>query len=216
MESRPAHIAIVDDHALFLRGIEHLLAHYPGALEVLTFPSGLDLLDAVDNGLQFDLVITDLAMKTINGIALIHALRQRLISVPVIVLSASEDAVTRANAEQIGAFCFLHKSVDQALLFDTIAEALTTRPLAARAMRKAASGLGEDAEGMEQVLVPQLGAQQLRILAMLAGGARNAEIAEHLNISENTVKTHLKAIFRALGVNTRTAAVQRGRELVLF
>ncbi len=71
-------------------------------------------------------------------------------------------------------------------------------------------------DGTDTIVQPKLGLQQQRILGMMAEGATNKDIARALSISENTVKTHAKAIFRELSVSSRAAAVQRARELALF
>ena len=199
-----------------MNGVEHLLVNSISGVKISTYESGLSLLADLDAEVEFDVVITDLAMKDINGLGLIRAIRARRLSVPVIVLSASEDAVTRANADAASAFCFLHKSVDEAALVAAINAATSAERLQPGDMRKAARRSYTDAQGNDQVVEPKLSKQQRRILNLIATGAKNAEIADQLSISENTVKSHVKAIFRELGVKTRTAAAQRGRELAMF
>lgn len=213
---QPIQLAVIDDHALFLQGLAYVFGQSSLDHQLHTFTSAREFLEAVDKGQGFDVVITDLAMKQINGIALIGALRARDIGVPVIVLSASEDAMTRSNADMVGAFCFVHKSCEPEVLFDAVETASVAAPLPARSIRDGArrSVFGED--GTDTILRPELGPQQRRILSMMASGMTNKEIARVLTISENTVKTHAKTIFRELSVSSRAAAVQRARELALF
>jgi DNA-binding NarL/FixJ family response regulator len=213
---QPKRLAIVDDHALFLQGLGYLFEQGPLDVEVALFTTGTAFLAAVDQGQVFDIVITDLAMKQINGIALIAALRARDIGVPVIVLSASEDAITRSNADLVGAFSFVHKSCEQEVLFDAVAAASEASPLPARSMRQGTRRSVFHDDGTDTVLRPKLGEQQQRILALMAQGLTNKVIAGELAISENTVKTHVKTIYRELSVNNRAAAIQRARELALF
>ncbi|RED12952.1 Transcriptional regulatory protein DegU [Pontivivens insulae] len=200
-----ARIAIVDDHALFLDGVVGLLQDVPELGEVVPFLSGLDLLTALSQGAPFDLIVTDLTMKDLNGLALISALRSKAPGVPVLVLSASADTAMRANAESVGAVGFLHKSVGKAELVEALQLHLT-------------EGQADKKSRPDDAVLaqPQLGPRQLSVLALLAEGASNREIADRLFISENTVKTHLKAIFRELDAHTRTAVVQRARELALI
>ena len=209
-------IALVDDHALFLEGIRHLLTDNTTDLELHVYQSSLLLLEEIDQGKSFDVIVTDLAMKEINGIALIGALCARGVDVSVIVLSAAEDAITRANTDLVGAFRFVHKSAEKEVLFDAIYSAAKSGPLPAGAVRRASNRHLIDKDGVDHVIQPQLGARQLKILSLVSTGATNKAIGEQLSISENTVKTHVKAIFRELGVKSRTEAVQRARSLALI
>lgn len=209
-------LAIIDDHLLFLQGISYVFDNCPLNLNVEKFTQATDFLQAVDQGSTYDVVITDLAMKQINGIALIGALRARSIGVQVIVLSASEDAMTRTNAEMIGAFCFVHKSDEEQVLLEAIQAAVQAGPLAGRLIQNGARRTMFAHDGTDTVVRPQLGPQQRRILSMMADGGTNKDIAKALSISENTVKTHAKIIYRELSVGSRAAAVQRARELALF
>ncbi|WP_127116014.1 response regulator transcription factor [Shimia sediminis] len=213
---KPIRLAIIDDHALFLRGLLYVFANCALNLRVDSFTSATDFLESVDGGQNYDVVITDLAMKQVNGIALIAALRARSIGVQVIVLSASEDAMTRSNAEMVGAFCFVHKACEEQVLLDAIQAAFEAGPLPSHSVRKGTRRTMFKADGTDTIVRPKLGPQQLRILSMMADGSTNKDIARALSISENTVKTHAKGIFRELSVGGRTAAVQRARELALF
>ena len=196
-----AKIAIVDDHALFLDGLVGLLQGVDALTPIAPFTSGLDLLGALDAGARFELIVTDLTMRDLNGLALITAVRTKAPHVPVVVLSASEDAAMRANAQQVGAAAFLHKSVNKQDLVSALVGLLNQAP--------------PQRDHSDSVVQPQLGPRQRAVLSLLAQGATNREIADRLFISENTVKTHLKAIFRELDSHTRTAVVQRARELAL-
>ena len=209
-------LAVIDDHMLFLQGLAYMFENCHLDLEVQNFTTATSFLQATDDGQEWDVVITDLAMKQINGIALIGALRARDIGVQVIVLSASEDAITRSNAEMVGAFCFVHKSSDEQGLLDAITSAHEAGPLPVRSVQNGARRMIVEPDGTDTIVHPKLGPQQQRILAMMAEGATNKDIARALSISENTVKTHAKAIFRELSVGSRAAAVQRARELALF
>lgn len=213
---QPIQLAVIDDHALFLQGLAYVFGQSSLNIQLHDFTSAAAFLEAVDNGQGFDVVITDLAMKQINGIALIGALRARELGVPVIVLSASEDAMTRRNADMVGAFCFVHKSCEQDVLFDAVEAAWAAAPLPARTIREGTRRSVLRDDGTDTILHPELGPQQQRILSMMADGKTNKEIANLLAISENTVKTHAKMIFRELSVGNRAAAVQRARELALF
>ena len=212
----PVCIAVVDDHSLFLQGITRLLEDFPRPVQAKAYHTGIELLSDLDNGQPFDLVIADLAMRPINGITLISALAERDLTAPVIIVSGAEDAITKANAQRLGAFDFLHKSANQDHLFATIQAALDAGPQARGRLRKTPERTHVDQEKGEFVLVPKLAPQQVRVLRLLADGLTNKEIGKSLSISENTVKTHMKNIFRELSVSSRTSAVRRGQDLGLF
>lgn len=216
MQEQPVRVAVIDDHALFLQGLGYVFDHARLPLDVANFTTAVAFLEQIDAGHRWDVVITDLAMKQVNGLALISAMRARGIGTQVIVLSASEDAVTRSNSELAGAFCFVHKSCEPEVLIDRIEAAHLAGPLAARSIQNGTRRSVFQADGTDAIVQPKLGPQQQRILSMMAEGATNRDIANALSISENTVKTHAKAIFRELSVSSRAAAVQRARELALF
>lgn len=209
-------LAVIDDHVLFLQGLAYLFENCDLDLEVQSFTTGADFLKATDDGQTWDVVVTDLAMKQMNGIALIGALRARDMGVQVIVLSASEDVIIRSNAEMVGAFQFVHKSSDEQVLLDAVQSAYEAGPLPVRSVQKGTRRTILQPDGTDTIVLPQLGPQQRRVLGMMAEGATNKDIARALSISENTVKTHAKAIFRELSVSSRAAAVQKARELALF
>lgn len=216
MDTSAQKIAIIDDHGMFLEGVRQLMLGHETPMSPHTYLSAVDFLEDLDRGETFDVIVTDLAMKEINGIALIGALRARGDATPVLVLSASEDAITRANADLVGAHCFVHKSADKEDLFDAISAAIESGRLPAGAVRRASQRNVLDEDGFDRVVQPELSPRQLSILGLVETGATNKVIGETLSISENTVKTHVKAIFRELDVKSRTAAVQRARALALI
>lgn len=209
-------IAIVDDHDLFLQGMIRLLEEFPHPVLAKAYHTGLALLADLDKGQTYDLIVADLAMRPINGITLISALAERNLGLPVIIVSGAEDAITKSNAQRLGAFDFVHKSASKDHLFGTIQAALDAGPEARNTLRKTTERTQLDTHEGELVLVPKLAPQQVRVLRLLAEGLTNKEIGKSLSISENTVKTHLKSIFRELSVTSRASAVRRGSDLGLF
>ncbi|KIC20450.1 response regulator transcription factor [Leisingera sp. ANG-Vp] len=212
----PISIAIVDDHNLFLDGMRLLIEHYYPSASPQTYSCANAFLDALDQGCIFDVVISDLAMKNLNGIALLGELNAREFDAPVVILSASEDAATQEKSLRAGAFQFVHKSASRGDLFNAIHAAAKHGPSSKEQMRRNAQRIQVDKVDGEHVLAPRLAPQQLKILQLLAAGQTNREIGTALSISENTVKTHVKAIFRELSVSNRTAAVRRAQELMLI
>jgi two-component system response regulator FixJ len=126
-------------------------------------------------------VLTDLRMPGMTGLELQAALRERQISVPVVVLTAHGDVATARVALKNGAFDFLEKPVDDAVLLDVLQNALRVD----RERRRAVTSRSSTDERLES-----LTARERQILTLLAAGHQNREIASQLGISPRTVEVH--------------------------
>lgn len=221
-------VLIADDHRLIVEGVKTKLAEYAPDI---TFVVAMDLagLDAVLDRLDaepVDLAIVDLAMPGTHGHEHVIALRARSPSVPVIVLSGSEDTALIRTLLELGVQGFIPKAyspdvmlsavrlvlsggvyVPPMLLADAARQGwqLPAAPLAAAALADAAPSF----EGLRQLLTER----QIDVMRLLSQGKPNKLIARDLGISEGTVKIHLAAIFRALNVRNRVEAVIASREL---
>lgn len=204
-------VALVDDHALFLSGLAGLLKAMGQNIHVDTFSDSLDCVTALRAGTRFDVVITDLTMKRMNGLALMSEVHAHLSRTPVIILSGVESIEVKADVLASGADAFVHKSCDSKDLETTILAAIEARAQPNTVFK---SDWGQEAPLSERI--GELSKRQTEVLQLLGTGASNKEISVKLKISENTVKTHLKAIFSALGVNRRTASIQKARALGLI
>ena len=209
-------IALVDDHRLFLMGFTLLLERLEHQCSVVAFDTPVDLLKALNSGEQFDLVICDLVMKSMNGLAFIAALRGRD-RVPVLMISGINSSPPIAEMQQLNAQGFVHKSSDDSVLIEAIETVLAGRtyfPDAPDSTLPPAGSFGNVSDEYgDEPDVPVLTSRQVEILGLISNGAANKEIARTLEISENTVKTHLKQIFELLKVNKRTACVRAAQSL---
>lgn len=151
--------------------------------------------------LQPDVILLDLRMPVLDGVAVIEQLRERNISVHVLVLTTydSEHDIVRAVAA--GATGYILKDTPREHLFDAIRATAGGRNILAPAAT--ARLLARVRAPVEEPLT----ARELMVLRLVAQGASNREIGRALHISEGTVKTHLASIFGKLGVDDRTAAV---------
>ena len=159
-----------------------------------------------------DLVLLDLRMPGVSGYASLVWLRAEHPSVPVVMVSADEDAATIRRALDFGAAGFIPKSAG----LDVLTQALTavldgqlwTPPLP----------LDRPANDDDRVLaqrVASLSPQQLRVLMCLADGRLNKQIAYELDVTEATIKAHVTAILRKLGLYRRTQAAVLAQRLLL-
>ena len=210
-------VAVVDDHRLFLMGFSLLLERLDTSCTVESFDTPAELLKAIDAGRRFDLVICDLLMGGMNGLAFTAALRARH-RVPVLMISGINTPPPLDEMRQLDAQGFVHKSCDDDILIEAIETVLaggtyfTDAGESGAVARPAVFGNVPDEIG-DGAVVPVLTARQMEILRLISGGAANKEIARALSISENTVKTHLRQIFELLRVNKRTACVRAAQSL---
>lgn len=154
---------------------------------------------------DIDLALIDLSMPGTDGTAWIAGLRQRFPTVPLVVMSASEDLSVIRELINMGVAGFIPKSDPAAIIVQAIRLVLaggTYAPLRLLSAGPAASG-GQNADGAPSHLTPR----QADVLRSLARGLPNKLIARELGLSEGTVKAHLLAIFRVLRARNRTAAV---------
>jgi len=134
-------------------------------------------------------VLTDLRMPGMTGLELQAVLRERQVDVPVVVLTAHGDVATARAALKNGAFDFLEKPIDDAMLVDVLHNALR----ADRERRAAASSrTAADAR------IERLTGREREVLALIAAGHQNREIATQLGISPRTVEVHKARIMEKL------------------
>ncbi len=138
-------------------------------------------------------VLTDLRMPGMTGLELQSALRQRQIDLPVVVLTAHGDVATVRAALRNGAFDFLEKPVDDEMLLDVLQNALR----ADRERRSTATTRSAAAGRLER-----LTAREREVLALIAAGRQNRDIAAQLGISPRTVEVHKARIMEKLDCRT--------------
>ncbi len=200
------HVLLVDDHALFRRGMQLLVQSIEGVACVLDAGS-VDqalLLAHSDAGRKVNVLLLDIQMPSTSGLEGIAVLRLHYPQAKVLMLSGNDAADAAPKARRLGAHGFLSKTAP--------AEAVQA------ALRGIHAGGGFYTEaGVRLPAVappgstPQLSPRQTQVLVYVAQGKSNKLIARELDMSENTVRSHLTAVFLALGVTSRTGAVLVGQ-----
>jgi DNA-binding NarL/FixJ family response regulator len=195
-------ILAVDDHRLMLDAIRAMLAREDDIDVVAEADTGDKVLPLVGQTGP-DVVLLDVRMPGMDGLAVLEQLRERYPSVAVVMLSAIDDpALVRAALER-GAAAFVLKHVEPRDL------AAAVRQVVGGAIFRPLDLLPASAGSMDEA---GLSKRELSILEALESGASNAAIAKDLFLAEQTVKFHLTNIYRKLGVSSRTEAVHSAYE----
>ncbi len=203
-------ILIVDDHALVRRGMYHVvLEGFPDAdvVEADGAASALVLMRQK----AADIALVDVRMPDADGLELLRSLKADWPEVPVIMLSTYENAPYVRRALSDGASGYLLKDATPEDLAQAINVAMSgsgnvLSPRVIQNLFEDAAESGSGSSGTSRRNEFRLTARENDILALLAEGHSNREIAGRLFLSEKTVKAHLAAIFRKLGVTNRTQA----------
>ena len=203
-------LLVVEDHALVREGLVRLLGQLEedvSVLESADFESALNLLD---NEGEFDLILLDLALPGIDGFAGLDILRRRYPAMPVAVVSAFDDTPTITRVLNLGASGFIPKAFSGEHLLSAIRDVLAGnifRPTGQQGARlddatpvpPSRISVRPDEVGLTE--------RQAQVLALMVRGLSNRDIADQLALSEGTVKIHATAVFKALGVSSRTQAL---------
>lgn len=203
-------ILIVDDHQLIREGLRPVLkqlAPAPETAEVLEAADFEAALGLAQDHPDLDLVLLDLNLPGITGLAALERLQQRFPAVPVVLVSGEDDPDLVRSALEHGALGFIPKSSSSAVILGAIRLVLaggTYVPREIMAAPRAAAAAPAGRDGLQGLgLTPR----QADVLRLLLAGKSNKLICRELDLAEGTVKNHLAAIFRALNVSTRMEAV---------
>jgi two-component system nitrate/nitrite response regulator NarL len=211
-------IVIVDDHALMRRGMADVVRDRFPEADVVEV-EGASALGVMRENAS-DLVLIDVRMPDLDGLELLRAMKLEWPSVPVILISTDEDAPSVRRALSDGAAGYLMKDATPEFLEHVIEAAISGKGnlLSQRALQTLfddvapSSGISTDVSG-SRLTGYNLTQREQDILALLPDGQSNRAIARHLFLSEKTVKSHLAAIFRKLGVTNRTQAAMMAMQL---
>lgn len=208
-------IALVDDHELLLGGLAGSLRGKPRIGKVSEYQNPNKLIEDLGTGCKFDLVVSDMLMGDMNGLTLALELKTKF-ATPVLLMSGVEAPPSAAELARYGITGFVHKSAPIDTLYEAILAVSAGQPFllfpdgwdSEKPRPKFGRQSGEASGDPEGIALSE---RQLEVLKLVTAGAANKEIASSLRITENTVKTHMKHIFNALGVTKRTACVQAAK-----
>jgi DNA-binding NarL/FixJ family response regulator len=202
-------ILIIDDHPIYRDALGMLISRQYGESSVITASTIEEGLARVQSDLQLHLILLDMEIPGEKGAQAVHSLKRRFPTVEIIVVSGSEERRDVEAVLRAGAKAFISKAVSTTLILKIAQDVLNHVELDARWIT--ATGTQEISE--DSML--KLTERQKQTLTYLCMGMSNKEISLRLGLSDITVKTHVSAIFRALGVINRTQAVLAARRLGL-
>ncbi len=204
-------ILIIDDHPLFRDSLSSILSKEKLKCEtpkILQAESAAKSLEIINKNKDLDIILTDIDMPGMDGLTLLQQIRTFLPHTTIVMISGSENPADVQKAINFGAKGFIQKSSETSVLLAALQLILVGGTYIPPLM------LEQQTVSMEpRPEAVSLTARQMDILQYLHQGQQNKVIAYELDLSEATVKVHVRHIFSVLGVKNRTQAVQKALEL---
>jgi DNA-binding NarL/FixJ family response regulator len=195
--NRTANCLLIEDHAIFRDALAMLLGYRQPGLALATCGSLAEARHWLQANPQVDLVLLDLHLPDSRGTDSVRNVRELAPGARVIVLSADERAATVLAALDAGAASFIPKTADSATLQAALLAVLDGKVFVPQELL--------DTTQVHEAI--ELTGRQLDVLRGVVDGKSNKLIARGLEMSESTVKTHLRAVYQRLGISSRTQAI---------
>jgi len=199
-------ILLIDDHPLFRDGIAAVIRQLDDNVNCVEAESCEESLQRLGDGERYSIILLDLALPGLDGMDGIALLRNAAPTTPIVIISATENTVTIRQAIALGAKGYIPKSSGKELILQALRLVLSGGVYLPTHFIQTNDLPSSDTDGLTQ--------RQTDVLKLLAQGHSNKEIGNRLDLTENTVRTHVAAILKRLGVKNRTeagvAAVSQG------
>ncbi len=208
----PIRTMIVDDHALFRRGLEMVLDEEEDIELVDQASDGSEAVEKAGESLP-DVVLMDIRMPRSSGIVACRAMKEVAPSAKIVMLTISDEEEDLFEAIRAGASGYLLKDLPLDEVAETVravhgGQSLINPSMAGKLLIEFATLAKRDAEErVQQVPAPRLTEREMQVLKLVARGMNNRDIAKELFISENTVKNHVRNILEKLQIHSRIEAV---------
>ena len=203
-------VIVADDHALFRRGLEMVLASEDDIEVVAEAGDGAEVVELAVEHMP-DLVLMDVRMPVQGGIAAAKAIRDAAPHTKILMLTISDEEEDLYDAIKAGANGYLLKEISIDEVADAIrsvhaGQSLISPSMASKLLTEFAA-MARKGEERQQMPTPRLTDREMEVLALVAQGMNNRDIAKELFISENTVKNHVRNILEKLHLHSRMEAV---------
>jgi len=203
-------LVVVDDHALFRKGLVSLLEEMLDFLVVGEAANGQEALPIIDR-VQPDIILLDINMPVLDGIQTLAAIRKSRPEQKVLMLTISQNDDDLISAIVTGANGYVLKNTEPDVLHNIIIQvaagnSVLSPEITAKVLQAVRRSQSDRSRGL-------LSDREVEVLKCLARGQTTAQIANGLFISENTVKTHIRHILEKMEVNNRAEAVARAAQL---
>jgi NarL family two-component system response regulator YdfI len=199
-------VLIADDHLVVREGLRTILDTAPDLEWVGEASDGAEAVELAEE-LSPDVVLMDLRMPGVDGIEAIQQIKARYPEIEIVILTTYDDDEHIVRGLRAGARGYLLKDSSRNVLFETIRAAARGESLLPSAVVERVVAHLSDPKPEPVPAADGLSQREQQVMALLADGAANKEIAAKLHISERTVKAHVTSIFNKLGVNSRAEAV---------
>jgi DNA-binding NarL/FixJ family response regulator len=210
-------ILLIDDHVLFRAGMRHLLRQLNDALDLDEASNHAEALARLTSK-TYDLVMLDMSLPDLSGLAALDSLRTVVPDTPLVVISANEDANFVRKTIEHGAMGFIPKSSTPELLIHALDLVLARGVYLPQALLDKPAPHPDPNQPAAEANAAELAGlskRQMEVLRGVISGKSNKAIAQDLSLSDATVKAHLTLTFRALGVTSRTEAIYAAAKLGL-
>jgi DNA-binding NarL/FixJ family response regulator len=211
MSDEPIRVLLADDHAAFRSGLRALIDSVPGLTVVGEADSGAEAITSAAS-LQPDVVLMDLNMAGVDGIAATREIVSTSPHIAVLVVSMYEDDDQVFGALKAGARGYLLKGADRAELVRAIRSVVAGEAIFGQAVARRLAAFFASRPQVERAAFPELTEREREILDLVARGMNNAQITQRLVLSPKTVRNHISNIFSKLQVADRAEAIVRARE----
>ena len=199
-------VLAIDDHPLFRKGVADLI----------DMESSLDLVGEATNGqeglalaksLNPDLILLDINMKDLNGLETLKEIKQEDVDSIILMLTVSDNEEDVLTALRLGADGYLLKDMEPEDILESIRKALQgTLVISERLTQLLAKAIRDEEKSTQDKPLSPLTSREQEILEQISKGMSNKRIARTLNISEGTVKVHVKHLLKKLNLHSRTEA----------
>ncbi|MDQ1711541.1 MAG: hypothetical protein QOE45_991 [Frankiaceae bacterium] len=206
----PIRVLVVDDHALFRRGLQMVLEQEPDIEVVGEAGDGAEAVERATDTMP-DIVLMDVRMPKRGGIDACTAIKDAVPSTKIIMLTISDEEADLYDAIKAGASGYLLKEISIEEVASAIravneGQSLISPSMASKLLTEFASMI-KRTDDRQQVPTPRLTDREMEVLKLVAKGLNNRDIAKQLFISENTVKNHIRNILEKLQLHSRMEAV---------